>query len=78
MSENKIFAKIEDGVVTDIACAGSIDWIEENPERYGDSSLWRDAYFEKEGKRYAGIGFTYDVEKDNYYPPLPSGDKTFT
>jgi hypothetical protein len=69
MSENKIFAKVVDGIVTDVACAGSFEWIQANPDRYGDVSLWHDAHFQTEGKKYAGIGDRYDAELDEFVTP---------
>lgn len=77
MSENRTFAKVESGIVTDVRCAGSLEWIAENPDRYGDVALWLETW--QDGSQrgmYAGIGCTYDADTDvfvapiNYYPPF--------
>lgn len=75
MSENRTFAKVVDGVVVDVRCAGSLEWIAENPGRYGDVSLWVETW--QDGSQrgyYAGIGYTYDPNTDTFTPPPPEDD----
>jgi hypothetical protein len=73
MSENRTFAKVEDGVVTDVRCAGSLEWIEANPDRYGDVSLWIETWQDNSQRgKYAGIGDLYDADLDEFVtPPQP-------
>ena len=62
------FAKVENGIVTDVRVV-AYDFIVSNPERYGDASLWYDAHFNTEGKKYAGIGDIYDAVNDVFVAP---------
>ena len=71
------FAKVEDGVVTQVVVAHDIEWCEENlggtfiqtsyntyggVHRLGGTPL---------RYNYAGIGFTYDETRDAFIPPKP-------
>jgi hypothetical protein len=70
MSENRTFAKVEDGVVTDVRCAGSLEWIEANPDRYGDVSLWIETWQDNSQRgKYAGVGDLYDADLDEFVSP---------
>jgi hypothetical protein len=70
MSENRIFAKVENGIVTDVRCAGSLEWIAANPARYGDVSLWLETWQDgSERSKYAGIGDIYDAVNDAFVAP---------
>jgi hypothetical protein len=70
------FAKVEDGIVTQVIVAEQdvIDgglfgdgWVQTSYNTYGGQH--------PEGrplrKNFAGIGFTYDVERDAFIPPQP-------
>ena len=69
MSENRTFAKVVSGIVTDVRCAGSPEWIAANPDRYGDSSLWVECFQDGSGRGYCGIGWTYDAVNDAFVAP---------
>ena len=71
------FAKIEDGVVTQVVVTHDIEWCQENlggtfiqtsyntyggVHRLGGTPL---------RYNYAGIGFTYDETRDAFIPPKP-------
>ena len=71
------FAKVEDGVVTQVVVAHDVEWCEENlggtfiqtsyntyggVHRLGGTPL---------RYNYAGIGFTYDETRDAFIPPKP-------
>ena len=71
------FAKVEDGVVTQVVVAHDIEWCQENlggtfiqtsyntyggVHRLGGTPL---------RYNYAGIGFTYDETRDAFIPPKP-------
>jgi len=68
MSEPTNYAKVENGIVTDVRVV-AYDFIVANPDRYGDASLWHDAHFNTEGKKYAAIGDTYDAVNDVFVAP---------
>lgn len=72
------FAKVEDGIVTQVLVIEQ-DVIDTG--LFGDPSLWVQTSYNTFGgrhpegrplrKNYAGIGFTYDAERDAFYAPQP-------
>jgi hypothetical protein len=70
MSDDRTyFAKVENGIVTDVRVV-AYDFIVANPERYGDATLWIETFHDGSQRgRYAGIGFIYDADLDEFLPP---------
>lgn len=66
------FAKVENGVVTRIAVVTQ-EFLEANPERYGDASLWVPMEWGVKGK-HGCEGNLYDAENKVFYfaQPYPS------
>lgn len=73
------FAKVENGVVTSVIVAEQ-DFIDSGA--VGDPSQWVQTSYNTYGgvhsaggtplrKNYAGIGFTYDAQRDAFIPPKP-------
>lgn len=72
------FAKIIHGIVTEVLV---IDQDVINTGAFGDPALWVQTSYNTHGgqhpegrplrKNYAGVGFTYDVERDAFIPPQP-------
>ena len=72
------FAKVENGIVTEVLVIEQ-DVIDIG--MFGDPSLWVQTSYNTHGgqhpegrplrKNYAGVGFTYDVERDAFIPPQP-------
>ena len=63
------FAKVENGIVTDVRVV-AYDFIVANPERYGDASLWVETFQDNSQRgKYAGIGDTYDAVNDVFVSP---------
>jgi hypothetical protein len=61
------FAKLdENNVVLDVAVVERA-FLESNPERY--SGNWVETFFNTDGKTYAGIGFIYNEESDDFVAP---------
>lgn len=61
------FAQIdENNVVTHVAVV-TADFMAENPDRY--PGRWVETFFDTPGKTYAGIGFTYDEDTDDFVAP---------
>ena len=61
------FAQIdENNVVTHVAVVME-DFLLANPERY--PGTWVETFFDTPGKTYAGIGFVYDPETQDFSPP---------
>lgn len=63
------FAQLdENNVVIDVHCVTQ-EFLEANPDRY--PGTWVETFFDTDGKTYAGIGFTYDFDTENFTPPPP-------
>jgi hypothetical protein len=63
------FAKVENGIVTDVRVV-AYDFIVANPGRYGDASLWVETFYDgSQRAKYAGIGDIYDAENDVFVSP---------
>lgn len=73
------FAKVENGIVTQVIVAEQdvidsglfgVGWVQTSYNTHGGQH--------PEGrplrKNYAGIGYTYDAERDAFIPPQPVGD----
>jgi hypothetical protein len=44
------------------------EFLEANPERY--QGTWIETFLDVEGKTYAGVGYTYDAELDDFVAPV--------
>jgi len=44
------------------------EFIDENPDRY--PGVWVETFTDVEGKTYAGVGFTYDPETQDFTAPV--------
>ena len=65
--EKQYFAKLDDNnVVVDVAVV-TADFMAANPERY--PGTWVETFFDTPGKTYAGIGWIYDEETEDFIPP---------
>ena len=72
------FAKVIDGIVTEVLVIEQ-DVIDTG--MFGDPSLWVQTSYNTHGgqhpegrplrKNYAGVGYTYDEERDAFIPPQP-------
>jgi hypothetical protein len=72
------FAKVENGIVTEVLV---IDQDVIDTGLFGDPALWVQTSYNTHGgqhpegrplrKNYAGVGFTYDAERDAFYAPQP-------
>ena len=64
------FAQINsEYVVTDVAVVQR-EFLEANPDRY--QGTWVETFIGKAGKTYAGVGFTYDPDTQDFTaPPAP-------
>lgn len=68
MSQLTSFAKVENGVVTDVHVV-TWEFLTSNPERYGDSSLWIECFQDNSGRGYCSKNWLYDQEQDKFVPP---------
>ena len=61
------FAQIdENNVVTSVHVVQQ-EFLQANPERY--TGTWVETFFDTAGKNYAGVGFTYDYDTQDFTPP---------
>ena len=63
------FAQInDDNIVINVAVV-TTEFMQANPDRY--QGTWVETFFDTENKTYAGIGYTYDFETQDFSaPPL--------
>ena len=62
------FAQLNDNdVVTHVAVV-TAEFMAENPDRY--PGRWVETFFDTAGKTYAGVGFIYIEEQDDFIPPI--------
>lgn len=59
-------AKIENNVVVEVIVADSVEWC---IEAFGGE--WVRTYYNSPGKNFAGVGFIYRPEMDNFSSPSP-------
>ena len=66
----QFFAQLnENNVVIDLHCVTQ-EFLDANPNRY--AGVWVETFFDTDGKTYAGIGFTYDYDTQDFVaPPQP-------
>jgi len=65
------FAKVRDGIVVDVIVAEQSffdSFVDSSPGQWIQTS-----YSGSIRKNFAGIGFTYDQERDAFIPPKPDG-----
>jgi len=61
------FAQIdENNIVTDVHVVTQ-QFIDANPQRY--QGRWVETFFNTPGKTYAGVGWTYDEQIEDFIPP---------
>jgi hypothetical protein len=64
----QFFAQLDDNnVVTHVAVVQR-EFLEANPQRY--TGRWVETFFDTEGKTYAGVGFDYDDQTQDFTQPL--------
>lgn len=63
------FAQIDENNVVIHVAVVTADFMAENPDRY--PGRWVETFFDTPGKTYAGIGFTYDEDSDDFVAPPP-------
>lgn len=62
------FAQLDEtGTVTNVAVV-TADFMAENPDRY--PGRWVETFFDTAGKTYAGVGFIYDEDAEDFIPPI--------
>jgi hypothetical protein len=67
MSDAQYFAQIDDNNVVLQVHVVTAKFMADNPERY--PGTWVETYFDTPDKTYAGVGFTYDPQTQDFTPP---------
>lgn len=70
MSDSKYFAKVVGGVVVHVVTVTDLSYIEENPARYGDASVYVETVYNDVAVRGAQVGDSYD-SVDGFRPASP-------
>jgi hypothetical protein len=62
------FAQIDNNNVVTSVHVVEQEFLEANPERY--TGTWVETFFDIPNKTYAGIGYTYSYETQDFTPPI--------
>lgn len=65
MSEPTTYAKVENGIVTDVHVV-TWEFLCDNPDRYGNSDLWIQCFQDNSGRGYCSKGWLYDANTDKF------------
>lgn len=71
------YAKIENGSVIRLVLVESYDFIVQNPERYGDASLYVLVNTEDPMSRFAVVGMGYNSETQTFFDPYADNPDDF-
>lgn len=63
------FAQLDENNVVINVHVVTAEFMAENPERY--TGTWVETFFDDSNKTYAGIGYTYDYNTQDFTPPPP-------
>lgn len=65
--DRQFFAQIDDdNIVTDVHCVTQ-EFLDANPDRY--QGTWVETFYDNPNKTYAGIGFIYRDDTQNFVAP---------
>jgi hypothetical protein len=62
------FAQLDENNIVLTVHVVTAEYMEANPDRY--SGTWVETFVDVEGKTYAGVGFTYDPETEDFIAPV--------
>jgi hypothetical protein len=65
---SQYFAQVDENNIVTSVHVVSREFLEANPERY--AGLWVETFFDVEGKTYAGVGYTYNADTDDFVSPV--------
>lgn len=66
----QFFAQLDENNVVIHVAVVTTEFMAENPERY--PGVWVETFFDTDGKTYAGVGWTYDYDTNDFIaPPAP-------
>ena len=61
------FAKLDENNVVVYVAVVTTEFMAANPDRY--QGIWVETFFNTASKTYAGVGFTYDYDTQDFIPP---------
>jgi hypothetical protein len=68
--DRQFFAQLDNNnFVTSVHCVTQ-EFLDANPERY--LGIWVETFFNTDGKTYAGIGFIYNYDTQDFTSPRPN------
>jgi len=62
------FAQIDNNNIVINVAVVTTEFLTANPERY--KGIWVETFFNTDGKTYAGVGFTYDYDTQDFTAPV--------
>ncbi len=65
---SQYFAQLDDTNTVVRVAVVSAEFLADNPDRY--PGRWVETFFDTAGKTYAGIGFIYIEEQEDFIPPI--------
>lgn len=63
----QFFAQLDENNVVIHVAVVTAEFMAENPERY--PGVWVETFFDTDGKTYAGVGYTYDYDINDFIAP---------
>lgn len=69
MDDRQYFAQIDENNVVLQVHVVTRDFLEANPDRY--TGTWIETFYDYPNKTYAGTGYIYEPETDDFTPPPP-------
>lgn len=63
------FAQLDDNNVVLTVHVVTAEFMAANPDRY--PGTWVETFFDTPNKTYAGVGWTYDYDTQDFTPPPP-------
>lgn len=65
---SQYFAQLDDNNIVIHVAVVTREFLEANPERY--PGRWVKTFFDTAGKTYAGVGFIYDEDAEDFTAPV--------
>jgi hypothetical protein len=62
------FAQLDENNVVVYVAVVTAEYLAENPERY--PGVWVETFIDNANKTYAGVGYTYNAETENFTAPI--------
>lgn len=65
--ERQFFAQLDDDNIVQQVRVVTQEFLAANPDRY--PGRWVETFYDREDKRYAGVGYIYNEDTDDFVPP---------